>query len=355
MAYPPIHYSDYLAVDELMQLQRPKSEEYGIKAHDEMLFIVIHQVYELWFKQILFEIDSIIELFSQEKLNEQYMLTTASRLQRVIEIQKLLIDQVGVLETMTPMDFLEFRDFLYPASGFQSLQFRLIENKLGLVDRLTYNKKDYGESLKEDHRKEAKASESNPSLFSLLELWLERAPFVSSATYNFWQDYKLAVESRLKNNQDQVHQSDLDDESKKAHIKNIEMMRRSFHSIFDESEYQKLQEEGHWRLSYKALQSALFIHLYRHEPLLQLPYDTLSKLQTIDENFTQWRHRHAQMAHRMLGAKMGTGGSSGHKYLRAASNKHKVFSDFFNLATFFIPKSDLPTLPKEILEKMRFS
>ena len=97
-----------------------------------MLFIIIHQVYELWFKQIIFEIDSILEALDREKIDESHVGIVVSRLERIIEIQHLLIDQIKVLETMTPMDFLDFRDLLTPASGFQSVQFRLIENKIGL-------------------------------------------------------------------------------------------------------------------------------------------------------------------------------------------------------------------------------
>ena len=135
----------------------------------------------------------------------------------------------------------------------------------------------------------------------------------------------------------------------------MQQQERSFHSIFDEDEYKKLQQEGYWRLSHKALCAALFIHLYRDEPILQLPFHIMTHLQTIDENFTQWRHRHALMVHRMIGVKMGTGGSSGHKYLKAASDKHKIFQDFFNLATFLIKKSELQELPKDIQEKLNFN
>ncbi|MBY0384308.1 tryptophan 2,3-dioxygenase, partial [bacterium] len=97
-----------------------------------------------------------------------------------------------------------------------------------------------------------------------------------------------------------------------------------------------------------------FVQLYRDEPLLQSPFHLITCLQDIDENFTQWRQRHAQMAHRMLGAKMGTGGSSGHKYLAAAADKHKVFTDLFNLSTFLIPKSQLPELPQDLKKKLGF-
>lgn len=81
----------------------------------------------------------------------------------------------------------------------------------------------------------------------------------------------------------------------------------------------------------------------------------MSCIQRIDENFTQWRQRHALMAHRMLGAKMGTGGSVGHKYLAAAADKHKIFSDLFNLSTFLVPKSSLPELPQGIKSKLGFN
>ncbi|MCJ8275986.1 MAG: tryptophan 2,3-dioxygenase [Bdellovibrionales bacterium] len=352
--YPPIHYSDYLKVPALTDLQSLRSKEFGKEVHDEMLFIVIHQVYELWFKQILFELDSAISVFSQKKIEEREMLTASKRLERIIEIQKILVDQVTVLETMTPMDFLEFRDYLYPASGFQSTQFKLIENKLGLVDRITYNNKDYKTSLVDDDQDKAKNSENTPSLFSLLENWLERIPFLSTDNFDFWKNYHKAVEKRMNLNRAKAEQYNSDEATKKKHLDGVEAREITFKSIFDVKEYEKMQKEGLWRISHKALRGALFIYLYRDEPILQLPFNILTQLQTIDENFTQWRYRHALMVHRMIGVKMGTGGSSGHKYLREAGDKHKVFQDLNNLATFFLPKSDLPELPDEIREKLRF-
>lgn len=353
--YPAINYSDYLQVKNLISLQKPKSIEYGKPAHDEMLFVIIHQVYELWFKQILWEIDSVLSLFDKTAVEDRDTLKIVSRLNRVIEIQKLLIQQIDVLETMTPMDFLEFRDYLYPASGFQSHQFRLIENKLGLKQRLKFNNEDYKNLLKKEEALRAQQSEDMPSLFSSLENWLERTPFIFSNAFPFWSTYKQAVDKMFTENETAVKNSGMDEDSKKIHLAGIQSTRESFTSIFDESNYTKLQEQGMWRLSFKALQAALFILLYRDEPLLQLPYNLMAALQNIDENFTQWRQRHALMAHRMLGTKMGTGGSAGHKYLEAAANKHKVFTDLFNLSTFIVPKSSLPELPKDIKAKLGFS
>jgi tryptophan 2,3-dioxygenase len=122
----PLSYNKYLAVPELVALQRCLSNPVH---HDELLFITIHQVYELWFKQILHEVDQAIRLLDEDRL------AAATRcLQRVVHIEQVLVNQIHVLESMTPIDFLAFRDQLNPASGFQSLQFREIEFSSGLKD-----------------------------------------------------------------------------------------------------------------------------------------------------------------------------------------------------------------------------
>ncbi len=127
-----MYYHDYLQLDRLLGAQRPLSTEQGRPAHDELLFIVVHQAYELWFKQILHELEAVRAVFDQPAVPERSMGRVVGHLERVHTIQRVLIDHLDVLETMTPLDFLEFRDLLVPASGFQSLQFRLIENLLGL-------------------------------------------------------------------------------------------------------------------------------------------------------------------------------------------------------------------------------
>lgn len=348
------NYADYLEVEKLIGLQNPKSAKAGAMAHEEMLFIIIHQVYELWFKQILFEVDSVLALFTQEKLDERDMLKIVSRLHRVIEIQKILIQQVTVLETMTPLDFLEFRDLLVPASGFQSHQFRMIENKMGLKQRMKFNNQDYKTLLQPHEQPKVAETEDSANLFTCLEKWLERTPFVVSGQFNFWQSYAAAVAKMFQGNEDSIKAAGLDAASEAQHLANLTAARESFQSIFNEQDYTKLQEQNMWRMSYKALQAALFIQLYRDEPLLQAPFNMMMALQNIDENFTMWRQRHALMAHRMLGAKMGTGGSAGHKYLATAADRHKVFTDLFNLSTFLVPRSQLPELPPDLKKKLNF-
>lgn len=130
----PVSYREYLRLDDILNAQHPMSQRYGNLVHDEHLFIVVHQTYELWFKQIIFELDSIIEIFAKPIVDDRCLLVIVSRLQRINQIWKLLNEQISILESMAPTDFLDFRGYLTTASGFQSLQFRVVENKLGLIE-----------------------------------------------------------------------------------------------------------------------------------------------------------------------------------------------------------------------------
>src|ERR1041384_852746 len=124
---PPLSYNKYLRVQDLINLQDCLSSP---AHHDELLFITVHQAYELWFKQILHELDAAIQLLEEDRV------PAATRaLKRVVEIEKLLVNQIHILESMTPISFLAFRDQLNPASGFQSMQFREIEFSSGLKDK----------------------------------------------------------------------------------------------------------------------------------------------------------------------------------------------------------------------------
>src|SRR5262245_13815714 len=127
-----LYYADYLKLPALLSAQETESARHGRSAHDEMLFVIVHQTSELGYKQILHEFDRIQADFGGEVVEDEYLGRIVHGLERINEILKLLIQQLEVLETMTPLDFLDFRDFLFPASGFQSAQFRLIEIRLGL-------------------------------------------------------------------------------------------------------------------------------------------------------------------------------------------------------------------------------
>lgn len=352
-----MNYHDYLKLDQLLGAQAPESDRLGQPAHDEMLFIVVHQVYELWFKLILTEVDSVLRIFGQNGVDEKLMDLVVARLQRVNQILKLLIDQIGIMETMTPLDFLEFRDLLIPSSGFQSAQFRTLENRLGLrrESRLQYNQGDYDSLLKPDQRKTMLEMEQQPSLFDLVEKWLERTPFLQMQGFDFWSLYKSAVEQTLKRDLDIIARNPALSETDRQRNRNIlEGSMNSFSALFDEANYNEARQRGEWRFSYRAIHAALLIQLYRDQPVLQLPFRLLTALAEMDEWLTTWRQRHALMARRMLGSKVGTGGSSGYQYLRDAADKHKVFSDLFQLTTFFVPRSKLPPLPPQVERELGF-
>ena len=357
MTEKKLSYGRYLQLDRILQSQVLKSSENGETVHDEMLFIIIHQAYELWFKQILHELDSVLDMFRGNYVREENFGIVVARFDRIIEIQKLLVNQISILETMTPMDFLEFRDLLTPSSGFQSVQFRLIENKLGMraEDRIQYGKQRYNQFLDEADAECVLKSENEPSLFELLENWLERTPFLQMDEFNFWESYQSAVKDMVANDIAQIQSNtQFDDETINNSLKQYEIIKRTYKALFDKDEYKKLQKDGHRRLSQKATLGALFIQLYRDEPITQLPHRLLTQLVNMDQLFTSWRNRHRLLVFRMIGVKIGTGGSAGHAYLKKTAEKHSVFRDIANLSTYIIPRSSLPELPAKLKKDLGF-
>jgi tryptophan 2,3-dioxygenase len=141
----------------------------------------------------------------------------------------------------------------------------------------------------------------------------------------------------------------LEAERSQQEIDALENARNAFSSIFGDT-----LAEPVWRMSARSIRAALFIMLYRDHPALQLPFRLLAALMDIDETMTMWRYRHALMVERMIGVKTGTGGSSGHIYLRRAADQHRIFIDLFRLSTYLIPRSAIPTLPQSIERQMRF-
>ncbi|MBR9978289.1 MAG: tryptophan 2,3-dioxygenase [Bacteroidetes bacterium] len=355
--YPTLYYSDYLHLETLLSSQHRKSEEYGAPAHDEMLFIIVHQAYELWFKQILFEIDSVITLLSEDPVDEAQVGVCVTRLQRITEIQNVLIDQLRILETMTPLDFLDFRDYLFPASGFQSVQFRLLEIRLGLCpdDRLRYNHSAYHSRVTDEHRQLLIEAEEQQSLFDALTNWLERTPFLESDSFRFWDSYRAAVHAMMARDRSVIENNPtLSAEDKKEQLRDLEATITHFEAIFNPARHEEICKEGKWRLTHKATLAALFISLYRDQPILAMPYRLIAVLVDVDELMATWRYRHALMVHRMIGTKIGTGGSSGYHYLKSTAERHRIFSDLTNLSTFLIPRAALPALPIALRTRLGF-
>lgn len=237
-------YSSYLKLDELLALQEPRSAG---PEHDEMLFIIIHQVYELWFKQVLHELE-----YLRRRLLDDDTPRALHTLRRVLTILKIMVAQLDVLETMTPLEFLSFRDRLESASGFQSLQFRELEFALGYKRRSTLA-----------HYPEGSAARSQ------LEDGLNR-PTLWDAFLHY-----------LKKNGYEIPPAQL---------------TRDVTRIVEPSP--KVQE--------------ILVDVYRNDPLINR---VCERLVDLDEGIQEWRYRHVKMVERTIGTKMGTGGSSGVKYL----------------------------------------
>ena len=327
-----VHYHDYLQLDKILAAQSPESDKHNLPAHDEVLFIIIHQAYELWFKQLHHEADSIVGIMSKPALNDNSpeLQTVVHRLNRCVTILRVLVHQIDIMETMTPMDFLDFRDMLRPASGFQSWQFKELEAKLGLKFEDRHGKEYYTSQLKQEHVSVIKDAEAATSLLQLLNGWLERMPFLKEgADSSFWENYKQTYRGSLA-------------EAEKNNV-------AGFEEIFEDA-----SSTANRTLSPAACRAALFIMLYRGYPLLQLPFQLLNCLLEIDEQLSSWRYRHMNMVHRMIGTRIGTGGSTGKDYLKAAADKHYIFREIAQLNSFLIERRKLPLLPPDIEKELGF-
>jgi len=352
-----LDYASYLKLPRLLSLQEPESVRRGVPAHDEMLFIIIHQAYELWFKQILFELDHIQSIFGGAIVDDAELGRAVHAAERIVKIEQLLVSQIDILETMTPMDFLEFRNLLMPASGFQSEQFRLIEIKMGLRrdTRLEFDGASFDARLPADARANIAAAEARPSLRDQVDAWLARTPFVEMGGYQFRETYEAALNKMLAQDMELLRtHPHLSETEKKTQLASLQKSRAMLDGLLDETRFAELRIQGAWTMSRRALQAALFLFLYRDEPAPHSAYRMLNALMDMDETLALWRLRHALMVSRMLGRKVGTGGSSGYDYLRATADKHRAYNDLFSIATFLIPRSALPPLPEAVRKSMRY-
>jgi tryptophan 2,3-dioxygenase len=261
----PLSYNKYLRVPDLIALQDCLSEPVH---HDELLFITIHQTYELWFKQILHEVDAGIA-----QMNEDRAAAAARSLKRVVEIEKILVQQIHILETMTPINFLAFRDQLNPASGFQSMQFREIEFSSGLKDVTVLD------SFRRDEfaQKRLQARHNSQTLSDALYALLRRRGFDAPS-----DEEKMTEDERSKR--------------------------------YGQRTRAVLEILTHFETRYEEFQ--LIESLIEH-----------------DEYFSLWRHHHVKMVERMVGAKRGTGGSEGVGYLRTTLDK-KFFPELWEARTY---------------------
>lgn len=343
-----LYYSDYIELDRILNSQHPRSFSSMEEGNDEMLFIIIHQAYELWFKQIIFELDLARNIFVRDRINDNSddLSSVVQKMRRIVKILELINQQVGVLETMTALDFLEFRNVLLPASGFQSKQFRLIEAKLGLKMEQRYKAEYYKHtrrgSLSEPDLQEVNLAESESTVKGLIVQWLERMPFFDE---KYWADYKGSNELNDK----EKHQFWVD-------------YRNAYQTSLSQNETGRLMEfdkvffdEGRGEVPPAAMRAALFITIYRNLPIFHMPFELLNTLSEIDELLSSWRYRHFMMVRRMIGIRTGTGGTSGAGYLEGTLSQHYAFREITEVATFLIERSKRPVLPNALKEKVSFN
>ena len=152
----------------------------------------------------------------------------------------------------------------------------------------------------------------------------------------------------------EIKLADLTEKDKTLRIQMIDENRKYFERVLNEDQHKEAIEKGETKLSYKATMSALLINLYRDQPILHLPYQFLRSLVELDLKISSWRFRHLKMVEKMLGQKIGTGGSAGQEYLKQTVDRHKLFTDIANIATLMISRSYLPELPKNIKNKLGF-
>ncbi|HWC73575.1 MAG TPA: tryptophan 2,3-dioxygenase family protein [Gemmatimonadales bacterium] len=245
-----VTYSSYLQLDQLLALQHPRD---GELEHDEILFIIIHQIYELWFKEVLHELDYLMRML---RSNDTPL--AAATLKRILTILKTLVAQIDVLETMTPLNFLAFRDRLESGSGFQSHQFRAIEFVLGKKGRPSFERYPAGSG----HRKIVEERFAQPTLWDAFLQYLHANGY-SVPREQLRRDVTLPLEPS--------------------------------------PEVQKI-----------------LIEVYRKDHSVA---QIAERLVDLDEGFMEWRYRHVKMVQRTIGTKPGTGGSAGAEYLLTTLNQ----------------------------------
>ena len=297
-------YSEYLRLEELLKLQTGVEGETREISNDELHFILVHQNFELWFKLVINELKCSRDILSSDVVEEESLPRAVHHMDRVIEIFKLMSQQWKVMETLDPQDFLNFRDDLGTASGFESFQMREMENLMGQkwVDGKPFGKKSEGKQK---------------SLYDVTCDWLFRTP---------------------------IQGSTLDSDNDESSVdKFIEAYIQAHESQYPETNQDVIDFFDVEGVARRRRAGLLFIESYRSLPLLAWPRKLISKLIELEQAMVLWRASHARMVERMIGRRIGTGGSSGVDYLDMTT-KFRVFIDLWLVRSILIKRESLPKL-----------
>jgi tryptophan 2,3-dioxygenase len=296
-------YGEYLRIDELLSLQTGLKDDKRKISNDELHFILVHQNFELWFKLVINELKCTRDILASDYVEETSLPQAVHHMTRVIETFKLMSQQWKVMETLEPQDFLNFRDELGTASGFESFQMRELESLMGKkwID---------GKPIGKDESTEK-------SLYDVTCDWLQRTPIQGSTP-----------------------DSSNDNEEVNTFIKQYLEAHKNLYPDTNQEAMDFFEEDSVLRRRRAGL---IFIESYRELPLLSWPRKLISTLIELEESMILWRSSHARMVERIIGRRIGTGGSSGVDYLDMTT-KYRVFIDLWSVRSILIKKEALPTL-----------
>ena len=296
-------YSECLRLEELLKLQTGIDGNKKKLSNDELHFILVHQNFELWFKLIINELKCTRDILASNYVEETSLPQAVHHMTRVIETFKLMSQQWKVMETLEPQDFLNFRDELGTASGFESFQMRELESLMG-------NKWIDGKPIGKDESTEK-------SLYEVTCDWLQRTPIQGSTP-----------------------DSSNDNEEVNTFIKQYLEAHKNLYPDTNQEAMDFFEQDSVLRRRRAGL---IFIESYRELPLLSWPRKLISTLIELEESMILWRSSHARMVERIIGRRIGTGGSSGVDYLDMTT-KYRVFIDLWSVRSILIKKEALPTL-----------
>jgi tryptophan 2,3-dioxygenase len=356
----PLTYWDYLRLDDLLGLQGGVGEEAADVSADELHFIIVHQVYELWFKLTLRELRLARDHLAADDVPEEHIPLVVHHLRRVNSILSLCVEQMRVVETLTPQDFLAFRDKLIPASGFQSFQMRELEIVMGLEDAERVR---LGGHLPLEHIQRLatrsagghdawgriERARAEGSFLAALRTWLYRTPIRGSqpgqpgddaVVAGFLDDYLRAGDAASEASMGRLAAAL---ESQRAEVSARVAASREANRSFLAAEDVDDGERAHHR---RVRAAALFIESYRHLPLLSWPRLLVDQVLEMEQQMVLFRHRHARMVERVIGRRVGTGGSSGVDYLDA-TGKYRVFKELWSIRTMLLAREALPELSEQ--------
>jgi tryptophan 2,3-dioxygenase len=355
----PTPYWDYIEIEALLSLQKGIAEGESDLSNDEVMFIVVHQIDELWFKLVLREMVAVRDLFAHPPVPEQSLASAVRGIRRMQEILRQLAAHFALMETMTTRDYLAFREKLAGASGFQSGQLREIEILMGLqpAERLPLGHEgSYLAALREHdgsesptYRRVAARLTDRPTLRDAMFDWLHRTPIQGSTPAHGDDAERVAafIEQYLA-----CH--------RKAVERGVELARAQ---SLTGGDLARLEERARNEVAYartfltgaelpeperagasRVRAALVFIESYRELPLLAWPREVLEGITSFEQAFVIFRQRHARMVERMIGRRTGTGGSSGVDYLDATALEYRVFRELWAVRTILVRAADLPPL-----------